>query len=100
MEGIIERAKKAYNDNTAGHKSQIVSLQKEIEHLDMQIAGVVRKTCDWSQKEVDELIKPEIKKTLESRGIEVIALPTKQAWKTYNALRETRNTVGAFHLTC
>ena len=45
-------------------------------------------------------IKPETKKALESRGIEVIALPTKQAWKKYNALRESHTAVGAFHLTC
>ena len=65
----------------------------------------------WKQKDTEVLvigkgepgymdINLETKKVLESRGVEVVVLPTKQAWKAYNTLRETRTVVGAFHLTC
>ena len=44
---------------------------------------------------------PEVEKALETRGIELIIQPTREAYKTFNTfLKSDRLVAGAFHLTC
>lgn len=46
-------------------------------------------------------VSDELRRTLESRGIQVIAQPTGEALQTFVRLRsEGRRVAGAFHLTC
>lgn len=46
-------------------------------------------------------ILPEVKETLESYGIELIAKSTKEACKAFNdLLKSGKKVAGAFHLTC
>lgn len=41
-----------------------------------------------------------VKQKLRDEGIELIVLPTHEACKTYNQLREEKRVVAALHLTC
>ncbi|MEM2815961.1 MAG: Mth938-like domain-containing protein [Candidatus Bathyarchaeia archaeon] len=46
-------------------------------------------------------VMPEVKETLRTKGIEIIAQPSREAYKTFNKLLSSgRNVAGAFHLTC
>jgi hypothetical protein len=46
-------------------------------------------------------IPPEVETILESRGIDLLAQPTKEACQTFNKLlKSNKQVVGAFHLTC
>ncbi len=45
-------------------------------------------------------IAPETEQALQAAGIELIALPTKEACQTYNGLRQQEQVVAALHLTC
>jgi len=46
-------------------------------------------------------IPPEVKNTLKSHVIELVAQPTKEAYQTFNKiLKSNKPVVGAFHLTC
>lgn len=46
-------------------------------------------------------VLPEVESALKSRGIELIAQPTREAYMTFNRLlRSNKRVVGAFHLTC
>jgi len=45
-------------------------------------------------------VPEETRLLLQSRGIELKALPTKAACEVYNRLREDRRVVAALHLTC
>jgi hypothetical protein len=45
-------------------------------------------------------VAPETEQALRDAGIELIALPTKQAVETYNRLRGERAVAAALHLTC
>jgi len=46
-------------------------------------------------------VSSEIEEVLKSHGIEIVAQPTKEAFKTFNKLLELGKLVaGAFHLTC
>jgi hypothetical protein len=40
------------------------------------------------------------RQSLADAGIELVALPTTEAWRRYNELSSQRRTAGAFHLTC
>ena len=43
---------------------------------------------------------PEARRALQAAGIELIALPTKEACQTYNTQRERQTVAAALHLTC
>ena len=45
-------------------------------------------------------VSPETEDYLEAHGIGLIVEPTDKAWKTYNQIKNTRNVIAAFHLTC
>ena len=46
-------------------------------------------------------ISPEVGTILKSRGIELLAQPTKEACQTFNKLlKSSKRVVGAFHITC
>lgn len=45
-------------------------------------------------------VAPEVERELEGRGIELIAVPTGDAWNTFNEVQASRRTVAALHLTC
>lgn len=45
-------------------------------------------------------VPSETKEYLKSRGIELIAEPTKKACQTFNELSKKKKAVAAFHLTC
>ena len=45
-------------------------------------------------------VPPEIRKYVESEGIELIAQKTAEACKTFNRLVKSRKVVAALHLTC
>ncbi|MEM3597010.1 MAG: Mth938-like domain-containing protein [Candidatus Bathyarchaeia archaeon] len=46
-------------------------------------------------------ILPEVENALKSKGITLIAQPTREACQTFNKLLESKRcVVGAFHLTC
>ena len=45
-------------------------------------------------------VLPEVKQSLEARGIELIAQPTSEACNTYNQLCHSQRVVAALHLTC
>ncbi len=46
-------------------------------------------------------ILPEVENSLKKLGIELVAQPTKEAYKTFNTLLGSgKHVVGAFHLTC
>lgn len=46
-------------------------------------------------------LAPGLEESLAERGIELVAQPSPEAWKTYNDLMaEGRRVAGAFHLTC
>jgi hypothetical protein len=45
-------------------------------------------------------VLPETRKHLQQQGIQLIVEPTEQAYQTYNTLSTTKQTIGAFHLTC
>lgn len=45
-------------------------------------------------------IAPPVEDELRKHGIELIAEPTGEAWKTYNEVQASRKTVAALHLTC
>lgn len=77
-----------------GHEIQLEDLEEVLKQEEPDVLVVGKGDPGYMN------VKPETLDALESRGIEVIALPTKEAWKKYNALRESRNAVGAFHLTC
>ena len=77
-----------------GHEVQLEDLEEVLKRVDPDVLVVGKGDPGYME------IRPEARKALESRGIQVIALPTKQAWKKYNALQESHNAVGAFHLTC
>jgi hypothetical protein len=79
---------------TKGHEVHVEDLEEVLKQQGTEVLVVGKGEPGYMD------IKPETQKALESRGIKVLALPTKQAWKKYNALRETHNAVGAFHLTC
>jgi hypothetical protein len=40
------------------------------------------------------------RRSLADAGIELVVLPTTEAWQRYNELSSRRRTAGAFHLTC
>ena len=78
-----------------GHEVQLEDLEEVLKHKDTDVLVIGKGEPGYME------IKPETVKALKSLGIEVIALPTKQAWKHYNVLREENTAVaGAFHLTC
>ncbi len=46
-------------------------------------------------------LAPGLAEALEERNVELVALPSPEAWKAYNELlAEGRRVAGAFHLTC
>ena len=45
-------------------------------------------------------VPPRTRQFLEARGIELVAQPTDQAWRTYNQLSPSKKVVAALHLTC
>jgi len=45
-------------------------------------------------------IPPEVRNTLKSYGIEIVAQLTSEACQTFNKTRSSRRVAGAFHLTC
>jgi hypothetical protein len=45
-------------------------------------------------------VSEEIEQTLQKAGIELIALPSGEAWQRYNELRQERRVAAAIHLTC
>ena len=45
-------------------------------------------------------VLPEVKQSLEARGIKLIAEPTSEACNTYNQLCQSQRVVAALHLTC
>ena len=45
-------------------------------------------------------IPPEVRNTLKSHGIELVAQPTSEACQTFNKAKSNRRVAGAFHLTC
>ncbi len=45
-------------------------------------------------------VSGEVEKEMKVRGIELIALPTGEACKLYNELRDRKRVMGVFHLTC
>ena len=45
-------------------------------------------------------IAPEVEETLPDLGIELIALPTKEACQEYNRRSQARNVAAALHLAC
>lgn len=45
-------------------------------------------------------VKDDALKALGEAGIELIAKPTREAWRIYNELAEKRRVCVAFHLTC
>ena len=45
-------------------------------------------------------ISAEIREALDMAGIQLIALPTKEACQHYNELRAEENICAALHLTC
>lgn len=77
-----------------GHEVQVEDLEEVLQQKETEVLVVGKGEPGYMD------LRPETKKALEDRGMEVIVLPTKQAWKKYNTLRESRNAVGAFHLTC
>jgi len=42
----------------------------------------------------------ETRRALEEAGVSLRIASTAEAWRTYNELRQQRETAGAFHLTC
>ena len=45
-------------------------------------------------------VPPETRQALHAAGIELVALPTEKACRTYNRLRERKTVAAALHLTC
>lgn len=45
-------------------------------------------------------VSGEVKERLKSENVELVVEKTKEAWKTYNRLAQTKQVVAAFHLTC
>ena len=45
-------------------------------------------------------ILPEVKELLTSKGVTLIAEKTSSACKTFNTLVNTKQVIGAFHITC
>jgi len=46
-------------------------------------------------------ISPDVEKALKSKGIELVAQPTREACQTFNQLLKSNKRVsGAFHITC
>jgi len=79
-----------------GHKVCVEDLKEIIDHEpkpEVLIIGTGYYGC------VE--ILPEVEKTLESYGIELIAEQTREAYKIFNRLlKSSRRVAGAFHLTC
>ena len=46
------------------------------------------------------MVDAAVRRALEKAGLEVIALDSATACQRYNALRKTRKTAAALHLTC
>lgn len=46
------------------------------------------------------VVSPEARQALHDAGIRLIAMPTGEAVREYNQLREKEKVAGAFHLTC
>ena len=46
------------------------------------------------------VVPPNTRQALEDAGIELIALPTEEACRSYNAMRASRIVAAALHLTC
>ena len=79
-----------------GHKICVEDLKKILEHKPSPEVLVIG-TGYFGLVKVDE----EVKRLLKTRKIELIAKPTKEAYKTFNdLLKSGRNVAGAFHLTC
>ena len=77
----------------SGHKLALTDIQSLIE---MQPEIVVAGTGSPG------LMKPEseLQTYLQNQGIDLVALPTKEAVEMYNDLSKSRRTGGCFHLTC
>jgi len=76
-----------------GHLLQLSDIQ---EILDAEPVALVVGTGYSGCMHID----PAVERELKNRGIELIALPTGEAWKIYNDLQAARRTVAALHLTC
>ena len=77
-----------------GHEVQIEDLEEVLKQKDIEVLVIGKGEPGYLD------INSKTKEVLESRGIQLIIQPTKKAWKTYNAIRDTHRVVGAFHLTC
>ena len=77
-----------------GHEVQLKDLEEVLREKDIEVLVIGKGDPGYMD------LNSETKKALEARGIQVILQPTKKAWKTFNAIKEIRKTVGAFHLTC
>ncbi|MCD6363351.1 MAG: Mth938-like domain-containing protein [Synergistetes bacterium] len=77
-----------------GHKLQLEDLKDYLSKvvIDVLIAGT---GASGLMKVSDE-----VRREMRARGIELIALPTDDACKLYNELREHKRVMGVFHLTC
>lgn len=79
-----------------GHRLYVEDLKEILEHEPRPEVLVVGTGYHGLVK-----VSPEVEKALESRGIELVVQPTKEACQTFNKLLESsKGVVGAFHLTC
>ena len=76
-----------------GHRLEVEDLQ---EALDAAPQVLVVGTGAYGRMKVPQ----ETRQAVEAAGIELRAVPTGEAWRLYNDLRERQSTAGAFHLTC
>jgi len=76
-----------------GHLLQLSDIQ---DALDAKPETLVVGTGFSARMHLDPAVGRELKR----RGIELIALPTDDAWKTYNEVQASRRAVAALHLTC
>lgn len=76
-----------------GHKLSIEDLNEIVKaRPEILVVGTGYSGCVEIPKETEEFML--------SRGIQMIAKPTREAVELYNRLFEKRKVVGAFHLTC
>lgn len=76
-----------------GHLLQTVDLEPV---LASQLTHLIVGTGAYGKMK----ISAQVEEALQSAGIELIVLPTTEAWQKYNELRDTGQVAGAFHITC
>ena len=76
-----------------GHLLQIDDLRDILDYnTDVLVVGTGAHGLMEVSEEVNQLLK--------EKGVEVIIIDTGEAVKSYNELKDKKNVIGAFHLTC